>query len=325
MSLPEILKGKVRLPVIGAPMFIASTPELVIEQCKAGIIGAFPALNARPQTLLDEWIVQIKEALAEHDAQHPDSPAAPFAVNQISHASNDRLLGDMEIIARHEVPIVIASLQVSRENIDAVHGYGGLVFNDVISNRHARKSVEAGVDGLVAVAAGAGGHTGNISPFALVSEIREWWDGPLALSGAIANGQSILAALATGADFAYIGSPFLATPEANTVDDYKRMIVEGSSRDIMTTDAFSGVPANYLIGSIIRCGLDPENLAPRPDRAVDVSESGDSYKTWKDFWGCGQGIQTVKAICSTRELVDKWRLEYTSASEKLAARLNSRD
>ena len=322
MNTLEKLHSKLRLPVFGAPMFIASTPELVIEQCKAGIVGAFPALNARPQHVLDEWIVRIKEALAEHDAQHPERPAAPFAVNQISHPSNDRLQGDMEIIARHKVPIVIASLQVSRENIDAVHSYGGLVFNDVVSNRHARKSVEAGVDGLVAVAAGAGGHTGNVSPFALVSEIREWWDGPLALSGAIANGKSILAALATGADFAYIGSPFLATPEANTVEDYKQLIVEGSSKDIITTDAFSGVPANYLVGSITRAGLDPRNLVRDPDKKINVSESGDSLKTWKDFWGCGQGIQSVKKTCNTRELIEGWRLEYAAAREALLARLN---
>ncbi len=323
MNLPEILKENIRLPVIGAPMFIASTPELVIEQCKAGIIGAFPALNARPQHMLDEWIAQIKEALAEHDAQHPERPAAPFAVNQISHPSNDRLQGDMEIIARHQVPLIIASLQVSRENIDAVHSYGGLVFSDVVSNRHARKSVEAGVDGLVAVAAGAGGHTGNVSPFALISEIREWWDGPLALSGAIANGQSILAALATGADFAYIGSPFLATPEANTVEDYKQLIVEGSSKDIITTDAFSGVPANYLVGSITRCGLDPKNLVRKTNGPIDVSESGDSYKTWRDFWGCGQGIQAVKNISSTKELVERWSREYHTAKKKFSTRLKA--
>jgi nitronate monooxygenase len=321
MNLPEILTRNIQLPVIGAPMFIASTPELVIEQCKAGIIGAFPALNARPQYVLDEWIAQIKKALAEHDAKHPEQPAAPFAVNQISHPSNDRLLGDMDIIARHKVPIVIASLQVSPENIETVHGYGGLVFSDVVSNRHAHKSVDAGVDGLVAVATGAGGHTGNVSPFALVSEIREWWDGPLALSGSIATGKSILAALTMGADFAYIGSPFLATPEANTVNEYKQMIVDGSSRDIITTDAISGVPANYLVGSIMRCGLDPKNLAPRPDKTVNVSERGDSYKTWKDIWGCGQGINAVKAVTGTADLVNRWRREYDSARRELSARL----
>lgn len=323
MSLPKLLTKNLRLPVIGAPMFIASTPELVIEQCKAGIIGAFPALNARPQHVLEEWIVQIKVALAEHDAEHPDRPAAPFAVNQISHQSNDRLHGDMEIIARHEVPIVIASLQVSKDNIEAVHKYGGLVLADVISNRHAQKSAEAGVDGLVAVAAGAGGHTGNVSPFALVSEIREWWDGPLALSGAIANGQSILAALAAGADLAYIGSPFLATPQANTVTDYKQMIVAGGSKDIITTDAFSGVPANYLIGSVTRAGLDPKNLSRDPDLKIDVSESGDSLKTWKDFWGCGQGIQAVKHIQTPAELVDRWQQELTIARRDLHSRLDA--
>ena len=316
MRLPEILTKNVRLPVIGAPMFIASTPELVIEQCKAGIIGSLPALNARPQHVLEEWIVQIKEALAEHDQKHPESPAAPFAINQISHPSNDRLKGDMEIIARHKVPIVIVSLYVSEETCNFVHEYGGIVLNDVISNYQAKKSVELGVDGLVAVCAGAGGHTGNTSPFALVQEIRECWDGPLALSGAIATGQNILAALATSADFAYIGSPFLVTDEACTSDEYKQMIIDGSARDIMTSDYFSGVPANFLRGSIKRAGLDPKNLVRDPDAPVNVAESGESHKTWKDIWGCGQGIGVIKETVPTATLVARWESEFLSARNK---------
>ena len=323
MNLPNILTKNVRLPVIGAPMFIASTPELVIEQCKAGIIGSLPSLNARPQHVLEEWIVQIKTALAEHDKKNPDKPAAPFAINQISHPSNDRIHEDMKVIARHQVPIVIVSLYVSAEICDFVHGYGGIVLNDVISNRQAKKSVEAGVDGLVAVAAGAGGHTGNVSPFALVSEIREWWDGPLALSGSISTGQNILAALATGADFAYIGSAFIATPEANSEEDYKRMIVEGSAKDIITSDAFSGVPANFLIGSIEKQGLDPKNLTRDPTKAINVSESSESHKTWKDIWGCGQGISAIKKIKTTAELVQQWQDEFESAKQTLFSRLKS--
>jgi|TARA_B110000967_G_scaffold210036_2_gene269778 nitronate monooxygenase len=320
MNLPSILTRNVRLPVIGAPMFIASTPELVIEQCKAGIIGSLPALNARPQSLLEEWIVQIQAALAEHDTQHPDQPAAPFAINQISHPSNDRLQADTDIIAKTKVPIVIVSLHVSKEICDQVHSYGGIVLNDVISNKQAKKSVKAGVDGLVAVAAGAGGHTGNISPFALVSEIREWWDGPLALSGAIANGQNILAALATGADFAYIGSSFLATNEANTQPAYKQMIVDGTARDIITSDAFSGVPANFLIGSIVNSGLDPKNLQRDPNQAINISESSASHKTWTDIWGCGQGINAIKQTVSTATLIKGWKEQYHAARQQFITR-----
>lgn len=321
MCLPEILTKNLRLPVMGAPMFIASTPEMVIEQCKAGIIGSLPALNARPQSLLEDWIIQIKSALAEHDASHPDAPAAPFAINQISHPSNDRLMGDMEIIARHRVPIVIVSLYVSEEICQQVHDYGGLVFNDVISNYQAKKSVSLGVDGLIAVCAGAGGHTGDTSPFALVSEIREWWDGPLALSGAIANGQSILAALATSADFAYIGSPFLVTPEANTSEEYKQMILDSGAADIVTTDYFSGVRASFLTGSIRRAGLDPKNLRRDPDAPVNVAADGDSHKIWRDVWGCGQGINALKERVSTAELIQRWKDEFASAKKTFAQRL----
>jgi len=323
MSLPSSLGKNLALPAMAAPMFIASTPEMVIEQCKAGMIGSLPALNARPQYVLEEWIILIKEALAEHDKANPETPAAPFAINQISHPSNDRVMSDMEIIARHNVPIVIVSLYVNAEICDYVHNYGGLVFNDVISNKQAKKSVEAGVDGLVAVCAGAGGHTGNISPFALISEIREWWDGPLACSGAIANGRSILAALATGADLAYIGSPFLATVEANTEDAYKEMIINGSASDIMTSDAFSGVPANFLTQSIVRAGLDPKNLQRPENKPINVSESSDSFKTWKDIWGCGQGINAVKKVTTTAELVAQWTSEFELAKRQFMQQLSS--
>jgi nitronate monooxygenase len=322
MTLPSILTKNLRLPVIAAPMFIASTPELVIEQCKAGIIGSLPALNARPQAKLEAWIIQINEALAAHDAAHPESPAAPFAINQISHPTNERLAQDMAVIAKHKVPIVIVSLYVSKEICDEVHSYGGIVLNDVISNRQAKKSVEAGVDGLVAVAAGAGGHTGNINPFALVSEIREWWQGPLALSGAIANGNNILAALATGADFAYIGSPFLATPEASTQAAYKQMVVDGTSQDIFTSDAFSGVPANFLIGSIINAGLDPKTLKRDDDKPVNIGESSGSHKTWKDIWGAGHGIGGIKSIQPTADLIAQWRTELATAKASFNQRLS---
>jgi len=322
MSLPEFMTKNLRLPAMAAPMFIASTPELVIEQCKAGMIGSLPALNARPQSQLEDWIVQIQTALAEYDAANPDKPSAPFAINQISHPSNDRLMGDLDIIAKYKVPIVIVSLYVAPKICEVVHSYGGIVFNDIISNRQAKKSVEGGVDGLIAVAAGAGGHTGSTSPFALISEIREWWDGPLALSGCIATGQNVLAALATGADLAYIGSPFIATTEANAVEDYKNMIVESTAQDILTSDAFSGVPANFLVGSIKRAGLDPEKLKRDPEKAIDVSESSQSFNTWKDIWGCGQGISAVKKIVPTAELVERMTDEYNVAKADFIKRMS---
>lgn len=321
MSLPEFMTQNLRLPAMAAPMFIASTPELVVEQCKAGMIGSIPALNARPQSQLDEWITYIKEELAKYDAENPDKPAAPFAINQISHPSNDRLMGDLDIIAKHKVPIVIVSLYVAPKICEVVHSYGGVVFNDIISNRQAKKSVEGGVDGLIAVAAGAGGHTGTISPFALVSEIREWWDGPLALSGCIATGQNVLAALATGADLAYIGSPFIATDEANAVPEYKDMVVASTAKDIITSDAFSGVPANFLVGSITRAGLDPNKLKREEDKAIDVSESSQSFNTWKDIWGCGQGINAVKEIRPTAELVAELIEQYQTAKKAFIAKL----
>ena len=291
---------------MAAPMFIVSSPALLIAQCEAGIVGSMPALNARTDTQLDEWLGEITRTLA-------DSHAAPFAINQIAHRSNDRLARDTELIVKYRVPIVIISLSAHREIVDAVHSYGGLVFNDVISDRHARKAIDNGCDGLIAVAAGAGGHTGNVSPFALLEEIRRWWDGPLALSGAIATGRSVLAALAAGADLAYIGTPFIATTEANAVPDYKAMVTGARSADIVTTDYFSGVPANFLAGSIVRAGLNPRTLRRDPEQATNVSPSGDSHKTWRDIWGCGHGVGAVTDIVPAATRVARLISEYQAA------------
>ena len=300
-------------------MFIVSSPALVIAQCQAGIVGSMPALNARTDTQLDESLADIATALADYDRANPALPAAPFAINQIAHPSNDRLARDTEIIVKHRVPIVIISLSAHRDIVDAVHAYGGLVFNDVISDRHARKAIDNGCDGLIAVAAGAGGHTGNVSPFALVEEIRSWWAGPLALSGAIATGRSVLAALAAGADLAYIGTPFIATVEANAVPEYKTMVAEARSADIVTTDYFSGVPANFLRGSIVRAGFDPSELRRDPNTATNVSPSGDSHKTWRDIWGCGHGVGAVSAIVPAATRVARLIAEYRAARVALAA------
>ncbi len=317
MSLPAVF-DRLAAPIVAAPMFIVSSPELVIAQCRAGIVGSMPALNARPQAQLDTWIGQIRDALAAHDAAHPDAPAAPFAINQIAHRSNDRLMEDTETIVAHRVPIVIISLSAHRDIVDAVHGYGGLVFNDVISERHARKAIDNGCDGLIAVAAGAGGHTGTVSPFALVEEIRAWWDGPLALSGAIASGRGVLAAEAMGADLAYIGSPFIATEEASAVPEYKALLTTASSADIVTTDYFSGVPANFLAGSIERAGLDPRRLVRDPDKQTDVSPSGDSHKTWRDIWGCGHGVGRITDIVPAGERARRLIAEYHDARAAFA-------
>jgi len=306
-------------PIMCAPMFIVSSPELVIAQCRAGLVGALPALNARPQAQLGAWIARIKAALAAHEAAHPGRPAAPYAINQIAHRSNDRLASDTDTLVEHRVPIVIISLAADRAIVDAVHGYGGLVFNDVISDRHARNAIANGCDGLIAVAAGAGGHTGKVSPFALVEEIRAWWDGPLALSGAIASGRGVLAAQALGADLAYVGSAFIATDEAHAEPAYKAMVTQASSADIVTTDYFSGVPANFLAGSIARSGLDPEHLVRDPAMATNVSPAGDSYRTWRDIWGCGHGVGHINAIepaaLRAQHLID----EYRAACASLAA------
>ena len=318
MALPPVLQ-KPTLPVIGSPLFIISNPQLVIAQCQAGIIGAMPALNARPAEQLDDWLAEITETLAAWDKAHPESPAAPFAINQIVHKSNDRLEHDMQVCAKYKVPIVITSLGAREDVNQAVHGGGGVVLHDVINNKFAHKAVEKGADGLIAVAAGAGGHAGVKSPFALIQEIRQWFDGPLALSGAIASGNAILAAQAMGADFAYIGSAFIATHEARASDAYKQAIVDGSSDDVVYSNLFTGVHGNYLAPSIRAAGLDPENL-PESDPSKMNFGGGAAAKAWKDIWGCGQGIGAVDAVTSTAELVARLRREYQAARERLALR-----
>jgi nitronate monooxygenase len=304
-----------RLPAIAAPLFIISTPKLVIAQCKAGIVGSMPALNARPAELLDEWLAEITETLAAHDRQHPESPAAPFAINQIVHKSNTRLEHDMAMCAKYKVPVIITSLGARTEVNDAVHGWGGVVLHDVIDDRFARKAVEKGADGLVAVAAGAGGHAGTTSPFALVHEIRRWFRGPLALSGAIATGDALLAAQAAGADFGYIGSAFIATEEARADARYKQMIVESTSRDIVYSNLFTGVHGNYLRGSISAAGLDPDAL-PHSD-ASKMDFGADRVKPWKDIWGCGQGIAAIDEVLPTAAFVARLQREYCAARERL--------
>ena len=316
MALPPVLQ-KPTLPVIGSPLFIISNPQLVIAQCQAGIIGAMPALNARPAEQLDDWLAEITEALAAWDKAHPESPAAPFAINQIVHKSNDRLEHDMQVCAKYKVPIVITSLGAREDVNQAVHSWGGVVLHDVINNKFAHKAVEKGADGLIAVAAGAGGHAGVKSPFALIQEIRQWFDGPLALSGAIASGNAILAAQAMGADFAYIGSAFIATHEARASDAYKQAIVDGSSDDVVYSNLFTGVHGNYLAPSIRAAGLDPENLPESDPSKMNFGGSA-AAKAWKDIWGCGQGIGAVEAVTSTAELVARLRREYQAARERLA-------
>ena len=319
MALPPILSN-LRLPVIGAPLFIVSSPALVIAQCTSGIVGSFPALNARPEARLDEWLHEITEALAAHDRDNPDRPAAPFAVNQIVHRSNDRFERDMAVCAKWKVPIVITSLGARVELNEAVHSWGGITLHDVIDDRFARKAVEKGADGLIAVAAGAGGHAGRWSPFALVHEIRTWFDGPLILSGAIATGGAILAAQAMGADLAYIGSPFIATPEANSSADYKQGIVEASAADIVYTDLFTGVHGNYLRSSIVASGLDPEALAAGTIDAMKFGSDGSSKsKAWRDIWGSGQGIGAVDQILPAAELVAKLAKEYAAAKARVCS------
>lgn len=317
MALPDVLQ-RVSFPVIASPMFIISTPKLVIAQCKAGVMGSMPALNARPASQLDEWLAEITEALAAHDRAHPDQPAAPFAINQIVHKSNDRLEHDMAMCSKYKVPVIITSLGAREDVNQAVHGYGGVVLHDVINNRFAHKAVEKGADGLIAVAAGAGGHAGTTSPFALVQEIREWFDGPLALSGSIAHGRSILAAQAMGADFAYIGSAFIATEEARAVDAYKQMIVDSSSADIVSSSKFTGVHGNYLRPSIVAAGLDPDHLGDGdPSQMSFGSKTSGEAKAWRDIWGCGQGIAAVKSVMATSELVARLKAEYERARAAL--------
>ena len=317
MALPEVLKSRLRIPVVAAPLFIISHPPLVLAQCKAGVVGSFPALNARPESQLDEWLDQITGELRDHDAGNPERPAAPFAVNQIVHKSNTRLEHDLSMCVKYKVPIVITSLGAVEEVNQAVHSYGGIVLHDVIHDRHARKAIEKGADGLIAVAAGAGGHAGTLSPFALVQEIRQWFDGPLLLSGAIANGGAVLAAQAMGADLAYIGSPFIATREARAVDGYKQMIVDSKAADIVYSNLFTGVHGNYLKGSIVAQGMDPANL-PVSDPSK-MNFGGDKTKAWKDIWGCGQGIGAVDAVVGAGELVDRLASEYAAARSRIAA------
>lgn len=312
------IKSRLRIPVIGAPLFIVSNPKLVIAQCKAGIVGSFPALNARPAEELEKWIVEIKDALARHDNENPDTPSAPFAVNQIVHRSNDRLMHDMEVCVKHEVPITICSLGAREEIYEAVHSYGGLAFHDVINNTFAKKAISKGADGLIPVAAGAGGHAGVISPFALIQEIREWFDGPIALSGSIATGGAVLAAQAMGADFGYIGSAFIATDEANASEAYKKAIVEYGADDIVYTNLFTGVHGNYLRPSIEAAGLDPANLPESDPSAMNFGSGGNTdAKAWKDIWGCGQGIGAIKSAGPTSAYVDKLAAEYEAAKAKI--------
>ena len=323
MALPAIF-DKLRLPVIGSPLFIVSGPELVIAQCKAGVVGSFPALNARPQAQLDEWLHQITEELAAHNREHPDRPAAPYAVNQIVHKSNNRLQEDIATCAKWQVPITITSLGAQVELNDAVHSWGGIVLHDVINDRFAHKAIEKGADGLIPVAAGAGGHAGVTSPFALMREIREWFDGPVALSGSIAHGASVLSAQAMGADLAYIGSAFIATKEANAVDGYKDNIVEAKASDIVYSSLFTGVSGNYLRQSIERAGMDPNNLPEGDISTMNFGSGGNSEaKAWKDIWGSGQGIGAVKAVQTVAEFVDQLEAEYRAAKASLDARYKS--
>ena len=317
MSLPPFLAQRLRLPVIAAPLFIISNPDLVLAQCKAGIVGSFPSLNARPKEALEAWLQRITGELADYDAAHPDAPSAPFAVNQIVHRSNDRLEHDLDLCVKYKVPIVITSLGARTDVFDAVHSYGGIVLHDIINVAFAHKAIDKGADGLIAVAAGAGGHAGTLSPFALVAEIRSWFDGPLALSGAISTGGGILAARAAGADVAYIGSAFIATDEANAADSYKQAVVDATASDIVYSNLFTGVHGNYLRSSIVAAGLDPEAL-PQSDPSQMNFSSGSS-KAWRDIWGAGQGIGGIDAVVPAAARIGKWAAEYEAARRRLAA------
>lgn len=320
MPVPQALSGKLRIPLIGAPMFIVSGPELVIAQCQAGIVGSFPALNARPQTVLGDWIKQIKDEVGQYEKAHPDEPVAPFAVNQIAHSSNARLHEDMETCVAHEVPIIITSLRPPEEIVTAVHGYGGLVFHDVINLRHAQKAMEQGVDGIIAVCSGAGGHAGTYSPFALVKEIRDEFDGAVILSGCISNGNDVLAAQAMGADLAYCGTRFIATNEARAVPDYKQMIVDSRAADIVYSSLFSGVHGSYLKGSIRQAGMDPDNLPDGSKDDMDFSKGSDvEAKAWRDIWSAGQGVGSINDVLPARELVLRMEQEYRQTLARLNA------
>jgi len=321
VALPPILSQRLRLPVIASPLFIISGPDLVIAQCKAGVVGSFPSLNARPISQLDEWLARITEELADWDRKNPDRPSAPFAVNQIVHKTNNRLDEDVALCKKYKVPLVITSLGANPEMNAEIHSWGGVILHDVINDKFARKAIEKGADGLIPVAAGAGGHAGGLSPFALMQELRQWFDGPIALSGSIACGRSILAAQAMGADLAYVGSAFIATKEANAVQGYKDMIVESSGEDIVYSNLFTGVHGNYLRPSIERAGLDPDNLPQADPSKMNFGSGGNTEaKAWKDIWGCGQGIGVLNDIPSTADFVDRLAAEYETAKAELAAK-----
>ena len=322
MALPDILKDKLEVPVIGSPLFIVSGPELVIAQCKAGIVGSFPALNARPAHVLEEWITRIKGELGEYQAKHPEKKVAPFAVNQICHASNDRLSHDIDICTKLEVPIIITSLRPPAEVIDAAHSYGGKVFHDVINVKHAKKAAEQGVDGLILVCAGAGGHAGTLSPFALVREVKQWFDGTVILSGAMSDGWGIAGALAMGADLAYMGTRFVATQEANAEAGYKQNLIDYAADDIVYTNLFTGVHGNYLAPSVAAAGLDPNNLPEADKSKMNFGSGGNmKQKAWKDIWGSGQGIGQIKDAPPVAELVDRLKREYAQACREFAVRM----
>ena len=323
MTIPKHIKDNISMPVIGAPLFLISGPDLVIAQCKAGIIGSFPALNARPQHVLEEWIIRIKTELAEYQEQNPDAKVAPFAVNQICHGSNDRLMDDMETCVKHEVPIIITSLRPPAEVVEAAHSYGGLVFHDVISVRHARKAAEQGVDGLILVCAGAGGHAGALSPFALLREVKEWFDGTVILSGSIGDGYSVASSLALGADFAYMGTRFIASKEANADQEYKKMLEESAASDIVYSSLFTGVLGNYLKPSIANAGLDPDNLPDADKSAMNFGSGGNTdSKAWKDIWGSGQGIGRITDSPSVSDLVDRLKAEYLESAKEFQNKVN---
>ncbi len=315
--LPPVLQN-LPLPIVGSPLFIISNPKLVIEQCKAGVVGSMPSLNARPASQLDDWLAEITETLAAWNRANPEQPAAPFAINQIVHKTNDRLEHDMMVCAKYKVPIVITSLGARTDINDAVHGWGGVVLHDIINNMFAKKAIEKGADGLIAVAAGAGGHAGVKSPFALIQEIREWFDGPVALSGSISTGDAVLASQAMGADFAYIGSAFIATTEARASDDYKQCIVDSNSDDIVYSNLFTGVHGNYLKGSIVKAGMDPDNLPESDPTKMNFGGGDAAKKAWKDIWGAGQGVGAVKSVLSTAELVGRLKREYLAARARLS-------
>ena len=317
MAIPEIMQDRLSVPVVGAPLFIISNPDLVLAQCKAGVVGSFPSLNARPIEQLDEWLGQITEELETYSKANPEKKVAPFAVNQIVHKSNSRLEQDLALCVKYKVPIVITSLGAVPEVNDAIHSYGGIVLHDIINNRHANSAIRKGADGLIAVATGAGGHAGTMSPFSLIQDIREWFDGPLLLSGSIANGGAILAAQAMGADMAYIGSPFIATHEARAADEYKQAIVEGKGKDIVYTNLFTGIHGNYLRSSIEKAGLDPDDLPQSDPSKMNFGGGNSDAKAWKDIWGCGQGIGAVNEIVGAGELIARLIREYEAAKKRL--------